>query len=200
MQIVQRVLAFLNWHRRLVAALCAATCVYGIVHVFSQETASTVKAVVAAKEIPVGATISKDSLLVTDLPAEFARADTFEHPEELAKAHSLIPLAPGQLLYGSAVSFPGNAPPGRSLVPVSVRDEALRSLLVPGARVNLVMALEDTPEVVASGVISAPPQQQEKLSKLTTGGGLVIVEVSTELAATVSVLGQSGQLSFVLTG
>ena len=82
-----------------------------------------------------------------------------------------------------------------------VTDDSVRSALRPGDIVSLIAPGEGGAEVVASGarVASLPAAGDTGAVSLSTGGSdAVLVEVSDEVAATVAMLGQSGQLSLVL--
>ena len=86
-------------------------------------------------------------------------------------------------------------------MPVLVTDDSVRSALRPGDVVSLIAPGEGGAEVVASGarVASLPAAGDTGAVSLSTGGSdAVLVEVSDEVAATVAMLGQSGQLSLVL--
>ncbi|RRD45865.1 SAF domain-containing protein [Tessaracoccus sp. OH4464_COT-324] len=199
MQLIPRLVSFVRWHRRWLAALCAAACLYALGSALVRPAEPTATLPVAARRIAVGEAFTPDVVRVEQVPLRLAGDGEPLDLEQLAGAHSAVPLSPGQIIYRSAVSFPGQARPDHVLVPVSIRDDGLRELLTPGARVDLVVALHETAEVVASGSIAASPASSGSPTRLTGAGGMVLVEIPASEAAGVAVLGQSGQLSVVLT-
>lgn len=201
MKLLQPVVHFINWHRRVVAALCAALCVAGLVSAFGTTAPPTTPVVVLAHAVAAGEELTDDALRVAEVPVSLAPESAVVSANGAVGATAAVTLDEGQLLTSGLLLFGDRAAEGRSLVPILVSDPDLRALLRPGATVSLVLALGDAPEVVSSARIATLPQEAEStIAGARSGTGMVIVEVPDDVAPVVATLGQGGQLAIVLGG
>lgn len=198
MRLLHGIASFVSWHRRAVAALLAALCVAGVVSA-AQSPPPVEPVLVAARPLPAGHTVGIDDVRLAEAPPELVTPGTLSEVDAALGATTAIALEAGQLVAGSTLLSADPAAEGRALVPISVQDPALRSLLEPGTRVSLLVALGERPEVVtdAARVAKLPSVDGGGLA-VSAGSGMVVVEVPSEVAGDVAALGQSGQLVVVL--
>lgn len=199
MKLRLRIASFVSWHRRWIAAICAALCVVGIVAATSPAEPPGTTVVVAARSLPAGHVLAATDLTTATLPPAAVTASVLRSPEAAVGATTAIALDERQPLTRAAVITGGPSAEGRSLVPIAVPDDSLRAMLRPGTTVSLILALGDAPEVIAQARIATlPPQADGTLGAAQGSRGMVVVEVASEAAALVAALGQAGQLSVVL--
>lgn len=199
MKLLHGIASFVSWHRRAVAALLAALCVAGVVSA-AQSPPHVEPVLVAARPLPAGHTVGVDDVRLAEAPPELVTPGTLSHVDAALGATTAIALEVGQLISRSTLLSADPAADGRALVPISVQDPALRSLLEPGTRLSLLVALGERPEVVtdAARVAKLPSSDGGGFAMSSAGSGMVVVEVPTEVAGDVAALGQSGQLVIVL--
>lgn len=200
-QLLPRLVSFVRWHRRLIAALLAGLVVAGIVQVASAPPPAGEPVVALAQAVEPGEAISADVLTTVLLPKEAITDSTLTSPDEARGAQAAVGLKPGQVLTRELLLHGGMAAEGKSLVPIAVERPEIRALLSPGAMVQLVVALGDAPEVVCTARIATlPAEAGNTMASARSGNAMVVVEVPTEVAPTVATLGQGGQLSVMLAG
>lgn len=200
MQLLRRLGSFINWHRRVVAALCAAVVVAGIISVASARPPDGEPVVVLAADVPAGEVLSPEHLTTVRVPASLLTEGTLRSPGKAVGAHTAIALEAGQVLTKGLLLQGGGVQEGHALVPVSVPDQDLRNLLVPGTTVELVVALGERPEVLGGARVAAQPSAPTSTIGAAKGSSMVLMEVAAELAPSVATLGQSGQLAVVIGG
>lgn len=192
--------AFVLWHRRVLGALLAAGSVLLVAHTLATPRLTVPVVTVAAKVAP-GTVLSAADLALAQLPPEAVPAGSLDRLEDAVGATAAVELAEGTTLQPGLLGRSGNASPDTTTVPVQVADDAIRALLQPGDLVSLVTVSEAGTEVAASGVrvVSLPPSPDEGALALgSTASSVVLVDVPREVAASIAVLGQSGQLSVIL--
>ncbi len=188
-------------HRRLLAALCAASASYLALTTLQPKPVDTVSLWVAARSLQAGHRIG-------DLDLELAAflPDTAP-PDALSKAallgHTLAsPLAEGEpispvRLLGTALTRPY---PGSVATPVRLGDAAVVDLIKPGDVVDLVLA-DPTgraePRVVVAGarVIAVPPAKRDAVG--APDGALVVFAVQPELSASAAAAAVTGFVTVV---
>jgi membrane protein len=196
---IRRLGRFLSWHRRAVAALLAGLGAFAMVTYLSPNDRDRVPAVVLARSVAAGTVLKNDDLKVARLPSDALPEQRFREPGELVGQTLGFGLDAGTVVQSGMLAASPSLAEGRSLVPVLVRDNSLRSLLPPGTPVTLVLA--DSGQVVtADARISAMPGKSDG-TVLNPGGSakpLVLVDVPTGMGPEVSALGQQGKLTVVL--
>lgn len=198
MQLLRRLASFINWHRRVVAALCAAVVVAGIVSVASARPPEGEAVVALATDVPAGEALSPQHLTTARVPSSLLTSRTVRSLDDAVGAHTAVALEAGQVLTKGLLLQGGSVQEGHALVPVAVPDQDLRNLLVPGTAVELVVALGEQPEVLGRARVAAQPSAPTSTIGATKGSSMVLMEVAAELAPSVATLGQSGQLAVVI--
>ena len=196
---IRRLGRFLSWHRRAVAALLAGLGTFAMMTYLSPNDQDRAPVVVLARSVAAGTVLKNDDLKVARLSSDALPGQRFQDPKELIGQTLGFGLEAGTALQPGMLAASPSLAEGRSLVPVLVRDNSLRSLLSPGTPVTLVLA--DSGQVVtADARISAMPGKSEGTT-LNPGGNakpLVLVDVPTGIGPEVSALGQQGKLTVVL--
>ena len=198
MQLLRRLASFINWHRRVVAALCAAVVVAGIVSVASARPPEGEVVVALTTDVPAGEALSSQHLTTVRVPSSLLTGRTVRSPDDAVGAHTAVALEAGQVLTKGLLLQGGSVQEGHALVPVAVPDHDLRNLLVPGTAVELVVALGERPEVLGQARVAALPSAPTSSVGATKGSSMVLMDVAAELAPSVATLGQSGQLAVVI--
>ena len=80
MQLLRRLASFINWHRRVVAALCAAVVVAGIVSVASARPPEGEVVVALATDVPAGEALSSQHLTTVRVPASLLSEGPLRSP------------------------------------------------------------------------------------------------------------------------
>ena len=181
-------------HRRGLAALCAGLAVLVAVGATSPPDAPTVRAWVAAEDLPGGSVLRAGSLVARDLPPEALPGQAVTDPRQVVGRVLAAPVARGETLTRLRV-VQGRllrGYPGRTAVPLRVGDAAAVSLLRVGDRVSFVVADPDgrtEPELLVEDVpVVALPTPAPRGSADATGatGGLVVVAVPDVAAVRVA--------------
>ena len=182
----------------MVAALCAAVVVAGIVSVASARPPEGEAVVALATDVPAGEALSPQHLTTARVPSSLLTSRTVRSLDDAVGAHTAVALEAGQVLTKGLLLQGGSVQEGHALVPVAVPDQDLRNLLVPGTAVELVVALGEQPEVLGRARVAAQPSAPTSTIGATKGSSMVLMEVAAELAPSVATLGQSGQLAVVI--
>lgn len=160
----------------LAVALAAATVLHG--------RENTVPVLVAARDVPAGATLTGDDVRIRDLPTAYAPAGALHEPGA----------AVGRILTGSAragepitdvrvvgreSTLLATGSPDAVAVPVRLTDAAVADLLRPGSHVDVV----GDPAVLAADAVVVTVRPSEGVS---AKGRLVVVALPRPVAAKVA--------------
>lgn len=195
--------AFVIWHRRAIAALCAGLAVYLLAQQLASPTRDGTTVVVLATEVAAGQRLAADDLALAVLPPDAVPDGAYGTTEDLLGTTLVARLPRGTPLHPSLLSGSRAVDPGRALVPISVADDRLLAVLRPGDRITLVVGTGDSADPISRDArVSSVPGIEETGSLGISGGrgGLLLVDVPDADASVVAMLGQSGQLGLVLTG
>lgn len=196
------VASFVSWHRRAVAALLAALSVMLVAQWLAEPGGPTVSAPVLARALAAGHTLTSADVTLTDVPAHFAFSGAPPALDDVIGQVTAVDLAAGTLLQAGLLATGQGVAPGRAVVPITLPDQALRSLLRPGDPVTLVVTSTESAEVLTRdarvAALPAPPGGSALAVAGAGDDGLVLMDVPAGEAALVAALGQSGQLSVVL--
>ena len=194
--------SFVSWHRRAVAALLAALSVVLVAQWLAEPGGPTVSAPVLTGPVAAGHTLTSADVTLTDVPAHLEFSGTPPGIDDVIGQVTAVNLAPGTLLQAGLLATGQGVAPGRAVVPITLPDQALRSLLRPGDPVTLVVTSTESAEVLTRDARVAALPSPPGGSALAVAGagddGLVLMDVPADEAAMVAALGQSGQLSVVL--
>lgn len=199
MEALHRLGRIVSLHRRVLAAVLAGLATFVVVNQLTPRRQDLTKVPVITTAIPAGHTIVEAEVRLAALPDEALPEAPSVHLEEVIGQTTAVSLSPGTVLQPGLFTSADTAEPGRSLTPIQLSEPSLKSLLTPGMRVSLVMT-ESSEVITPDARISALPAEPER-SGLQAGGAsrpLIVVDVPTEVAATVSSLGQGGGLSVIL--
>ncbi|OXM65352.1 SAF domain-containing protein [Amycolatopsis vastitatis] len=155
--------------RRGLAACLLLTGALLFAYPGSARGAPTTPTVVAAHDLPVGATLRAGDVRLADLPDE-------TRPEG---SLSTLDAVDGRLLAGAvragepltdvrlATALAGSGDPGTATVPVRLADAAVAGLLAPGRRVDVVAASEPgtSASVLAAGATVVEVEHQDTTPK-----------------------------------
>lgn len=155
--------------RRWLAVGLLLTGTLLVAHPGSARGAPTTPTVVAARDLPSGATLRAADVRLADFPGETRPSG----------ALSTLDVAAGRLLSGAvragepltdvrlAITIPASGDPATATVPVRLADAAVAELLRPGQRVDVVAAPGGSASVLASGAtvvtISSPEGQARRV-------------------------------------
>ena len=172
----------------MIAALLTAGAVLAAVRTVSPPPPETVEVLVAAHDLPSGAVLDDDDLVVRAYPADLAPPDTAD-----AAAGRVLagPVGRGEVLtdvrlVGPALAAAG---PGETVLPVRLPDAGMAALLHAGDRIDLLATDPGTGEtrVVASGVtVLATPTGVPDGPAGGGGGALVVIAASSGQASAVA--------------
>lgn len=194
---------FMSWHRRTVAAVLAA----GAVLLFAAALRAPEPGrpvVVLAADLPAGHTLTHADITVVELPPVSVPVDPLTAPLEVVGRSVAIALSAGTVLQPGMLSGDLTAADGRAIVPISVADDSLRTLLRAGDVVSLVAPGPEGLEVLSTGarIVATPVQGEGAGSRITLASGrpseILLVDVPTAEAGIVASLGQAGEISIVL--
>lgn len=191
----------ISWHRRKIAAILTALGMFALVSNLSGAAEATGEVVVATAGVSAGAPISASDVALAAVPQRLIPAGALTNLADVVGRSAAVTLSAHTVVQPGLLVSGAPPPKGRSLVPITVHDAQLREILTPGLRVALVSAVADVPGIVTDSAVIHTMPQVVATSLVTTGqAALVLVEVPSQIAPEVSVLGQSGQLSIFLTG
>ena len=191
----------LSWHRRKIAAILAALGVLALMSHFSGAAEPVVQVVAATRDISAGAVIEAGDVSLRDVPQSLVPAGAIVKLSDVV-GHSAAATLTRSTVFQPGLVVSGEPPsPGRSLVPITVQDPQLREILSSGLRIALVSSVAEVPGIITDDALVHTLPNVAATSIVTSGQAtLVLVEVPTELAPAISMLGQSGQVSIFLIG
>ncbi len=196
----RRVLA----RRRPLAALCAALAVLTAVQAASAEPSPVVEVLVAAADLPGGATVTPADLTLATFRTDSLPSGTLRSPDDVVGRVLASPVRAGEALTDLRLVTPRllEGYPGLVATPVRVADAASVALLRVGDRVDLVAADPEgrTAEPVARGAPVVALPRSAAVDADLERGGLVVVAVPEAEAMTLARLAVSHVLSYVLSG
>ena len=196
---IRRLGRFLSWHRRAVAALLAGLGAFAMVAHLSPNDQDRVPVVVLARSVAAGTVLKSDDLKVARLPSDALPGQRFPDPGECVGQTLGFGLETGTVLQPGMLAASPSLAEGRSLVPVLIRDNSLRTLMSPCTPITLVLA--DSGQVItADARVSAMPGKPEGTLLNPSGGAkpLILVDVPAAVGPEVSALGQQGKLTVIL--
>lgn len=172
----------------MIAALLTAGAVLAAVRTVSPPPPETVEVLVAAHDLPSGAVLGDDDLVVRAYPADLAPPDTAD-----AAAGRVLagPVGRGEVLtdvrlVGPALAAAG---PGETVLPVRLPDAGMAALLHAGDRIDLLATDPGTGEtrIVASDVtVLATPAGVPDGPAGGGGGALIVIAASSGQASAVA--------------
>ncbi|WP_394276686.1 SAF domain-containing protein [Luteococcus sp.] len=150
-----------RWHRRPLAALCAACAVLLALTVLRPAPAATVDVLVAARALPAGSSLAAGDLRLAHYPPALVPDGALDDPGRLTGRVLASPVDAGLPLTEQSVVEAGQATRnGELLVPFRVQDPQVLAMVRVGDRVTVVSPGEDGQAVTLASrvrVASVPP-------------------------------------------
>ena len=181
----RRIRRRLRWHRRKLAALCAAVAVFAILSVLRPPPVPSVTVLTARHDLAPGASLRASDVAEVEFPTALAPAHALPSPLDAVGRRLTSGLARGAPL--TSLSLSGAAwshlPPDHEAVPARVQDGAAANLLEPGQHVRLVAidprSPSDARTLVEDAVVLATPPPERGTSS-TLPGRLVVFDVPAD--------------------
>jgi Flp pilus assembly protein CpaB len=169
------------WHRRKIAALCAAVTVFSALNILKPPPAPSVVLIVARHDLSAGSRLQARDIIEVRYPRALAPAQALETGGDAVGRFATSGIARGTPL--TALSLSGGAAwyglaPQRAAVPARLQDGAVVDLLRPGQHVRLTAVDPRTPteaEVLVDDAIVLAVPAPERTT--TTNGRLVVFDV-----------------------
>lgn len=198
---IHRITRFVAWHRRAVAAIAAAICVFSVTSALAPPPPAGRPVVVLTRAIAAGTTIGADDVTVKNIPTALTSDDALSDPELAIGKTTVIALSPGTHLAAGAVLGANPPPPGMRYVPVRVSDADLAKILHVGDRITLIsIGADGASNTLASSVRVAALPLGQATGTLTsdTRGALLILEIPDALAPTTATASLQRSLSIIV--
>jgi Flp pilus assembly protein CpaB len=188
--------------RRSLAAVAAAVAVLAGLQATSAPPPATRQVVVAARDLPGGTVLGRGDLTHADFSPDSVPDGVVTAAAEVAGRTTAAPLRAGEPL--TDVRLVSNdllaGYPGRVAAPVRIADHGAVDLLEVGDRVDVLAADPQgrgpARRVADRATVAALPRAQETS---LVSGGLVVLAVDPDTAATLATVGVSHYLSLVIT-
>lgn len=188
-----------SWHRQRLAAVAAAVAVGATIMAVRPAPAPTVSVWVAAENLPSGLTVTEQHLTRAAWPAEVVPERAITDPDEVLGRIVAAPLTRGSPLTATVVIGPHSTEPGRVLVPVTLSDRTVLSVLRVGDRIDLLATGPEGPVTVARDArVAALPHRGSGGDGLFGGDGtstpLLVDVIETEAQHVAGVSGSTVSL------
>jgi len=186
----QHLQQFARWHRRKLAALCAAIAVFATLQAL-RPTSSTIPIVTARHDLSPGTVLSASDLAVTRFPRSIAPQATQPDPDSLVGNTLATGLTQGSPITTASLSGTAWAhlPAGQSAVAVRLHDEETAALLRPGQHVRLESVDSQDPTrattLTDDATVLAVPKPDEQ-STTSLPGKVVVFAVPSELCGSIA--------------
>lgn len=166
-------------------------------------SAELVDVVVAATDVPPGATLTAQDLSVASLPSDYLPPGAVLTVDGALGRTIVGEIAAGEPLTQSRLMATGPRADGLHSVPVRLADAEAATLLSPGSVIDLVLASRDsTPRVIAEGVQVVTIPQRPTSTGLggtsRTAGSLIVVATDRRTAVALAGAGAEPGLGVVL--
>lgn len=186
---LRRLLTTSSWartilFRRTAAALLAVLAVALAAASFAHGRERTAPVLLAARDVPAGATLTDDDVRIRDLPVPYAPAGVLHEPGAAVGRILAGPARAGEpitdvRLVGRESTLLATGDPNAVAVPVRLTDAAVADLLRPGSHVDVV----GDPAVLATDAVVITVRPSEGMS---AKGRLVVVALPRSAAAKVA--------------
>ncbi|WP_284976433.1 Flp pilus assembly protein CpaB [Arthrobacter sp. efr-133-TYG-104] len=203
--------SWLGRNRRLTVALLLCLAAGLAVQQLTPEPPQRVSVVVAARDLPVGTSLTGNDFTTIGVPTDVALAGALQDAKPLVGRQLAAPLRRGQIPSESVLLGPGlltGAPAGTSAVPLRMADPSSIQLLSPGQLVTVVLTADGSyaesrkSEVLAGPVpvlwTSAQGGKPGEWLGTSDTDGLVVVAADPLQAEKLAGASTQGKLFFVL--
>lgn len=189
----------LRWHRRLVAAACAAVAVYAILTVVTTPEGDT-RVVVAARGIAGGSVVQAADLTTLLLPARAVPEGALTAAAEVVGQTVVAPVPARAVVTASdLVSGGAVVGAGRVALPVTFEASAPVGVLRAGDLIDLLGVGDAGGGQVVAEKVRVAALPETAAGPFGGGGGqVVLVDLTSEQAATVTAAARRSPLAFAL--
>lgn len=193
----------ISWHRRLLAALAAATCVLSLILALRPAEPASAPVVVTTRLVAGGTELTAEDLTIARLPRGLIPDEAIAAPESLIGRTLAAPLTKGSVVTAlSTVSARiTKAGSNNVLTPVRFADPDVVALIAVGDVVDVLAASETGTSILAHdarvAAIPAPPRTSG-LGASDSRGQLVVLEVPPDTAAALARAASSSRLALAL--
>ena len=194
---------FIYRFRRPLAAASAALAVLLLAASLRPASTDLVDVIVAASDLPPGATLNAEDLSVTALPSAYLPPGAVMTADDAVGRTIAGAISAGEPLTQSRLVATGPRADGLLTVPVRLADAEAASLLAPGSVIDLVLASRGSaPRVVAEGAQVVTVPQRPTTTGLggtsRTAGSLIVVATDRRTAVALAAAGTQPGLGVVL--
>nr|WP_231980064.1 SAF domain-containing protein [Tessaracoccus coleopterorum] len=161
--LLSRLAGFVSWHRRSIGALLAASAVLLLAPGLRPE-GPTRRVVVTVTSLTAGHRLEPADLTLHELPLDALPSDPLTSLDDAVGRTLTARSGGGTILQPGSLTTDHAAGPGRAVVPVSIADASLRSLLDPGDLLSLVAQGPDGMEVLSGDarVVTLPARRRNR--------------------------------------
>ena len=191
---------FVAWHRRAIAAALAGLSVLLLASQLMPTPPEGRETVVTSRALSSGHVVESADVRIVELPPDAVPEGTPMELDDVVGSTVGVRIAANSVVQAGMLATTTQLEEGRALVPIAIPDEQLTHLLIPGNPVSLVYAGEGFEVVTGDARVAALPAEAES-QPLSPGSGrapLILVDVPSAVAPTVSALGQRGELTVIL--
>jgi pilus assembly protein CpaB len=198
---------FIHRFRRPLSAASAALAVLLVVATLRPSSPQPVDVVVAATDLPAGATLTEDDLDVRQVPTEYVPPGAMPDVGTADGRTITSDVAAGEVITRSRLVQAEARSDGLHTVPVRLADAEAADLLIPGTLVDLVLVAGDGTSgnggrLVAEGVrIVTIPRTTNGAGLGSTqrrAGSLIVVATDRRTAVTLAAVGTQPGLGVVM--
>jgi pilus assembly protein CpaB len=192
----------LSRHRRLVSALLVGTGVLATVGALAPPPPLTTTVVVAARDVAGGQRLTNDDVTMAALPLSAVPDRAVVESSRVVGRIAVAGMTRHQVLTEpSVVTGTGQAQGGTVIMPMTLTDTAVLSVLRPGDLIDVVSVNGQTGKavMVVSGarVVATPPQESGGFGGVSSTGWVLIQVPDTSTTAVVEAM-SSGRLTVAL--
>ena len=197
MKVIRSLVQAVSWHRRALAAVCAAAAVLALAAALTAPPEPSTRVTVAARDISTGATISAADLTTASVPDRLLPTRAVTDPGSITGRIATAGVTKGSVITEATSFSEGSSAsaPGRLVVPVRVQDATAGRIVRPGQRIVLIASGSGTSpaRILTRDAIVVTVPDGTASSAFTTGdtrGSVLLVDVdertATEVAMAVS--------------
>lgn len=189
--VLSATLRVLRWHRRTIAALCAFVGVFVGLNALQPAEAATVTVVVAAHDLPGGATLTASNLAELRLPADVVPGGAGESRDAWVGRTLNAPVTQRSVItVANVTDSPSLVGAGMVAAAVPVSDPALLPAIKLGGHVDVWGGHPATALVKQARVVALPASAQGAGPLGGGSSGSILIEVDPAAAAKIAAAGE----------
>jgi pilus assembly protein CpaB len=194
---------FIHRFRRPLAAACAGLAALVIITAARPGEPERVDIVIAAIDLPAGATLTNDDLDLRSIPVDFVTPGALVDPAEAVGRTIASRVDAGEAITPGRLVATGERSDGLHVVPVRLADPEAADLLAPGTTIDLVaIEGEQSGRVIAAAVqvvtVPRPASATGLGGTQRRAGSLIVVAADRRTAVTLAAAGAQPGLGVVM--